>query len=647
MTEDIHPIAPARVRILHLEDNKSDAELIVSILEEEGLETVVRRVESREEFGKALEEGGFDLILSDFSLPAYDGLSALNLAMEHRPEIPFIFISGTIGEEKAVKALLDGATDYLLKSHLSRLAPAVLRALREAEQRQQQKRLHEALLQSEAKYRQIVEATDEGIWQLDSEGRTVFVNTRLATLLDRSESEILRRRPLDFIAPVDREPAAKRFSLEGRGRREVYEIRFERKDGVELWTMVASTPLMKGDCCVGELMMVTDITEKKRLESQFLQAQKMEAVGRLAGGVAHDFNNLLTVILANCEFVLDSMGTGSPAYADVLEIDEAAKRAVVLTRQLLTFSRKQVYEIKPLDPNETIRNMESLLRKLIGEDIVFDIELDENVERIQADSGHLEQVIMNLAVNARDAMPMGGRLAIRTESVKIHERSERTHPEGKVGSFVVVTVSDTGVGMDAETLSHAFEPFFTTKEVGKGTGLGLSTVYEIVHRVSGSIEVDTALGMGTSFRIWFSSHPPNGDEVLRDRRVGEALNGGETLLVVEDEEILLRLVSRVLARFGCRVLSTTRAEAALEILKETVPPVDLVITDVVLPGLSGLDLGKEFEKIRPGTKVLYISGYTDAILAERGILPEGIHFMNKPFTPEQLLEKIREVLESR
>lgn len=290
--------------------------------------------------------------------------------------------------------------------------------------------------------------------------------------------------------------------------------------------------------------------------------------------------------------------------------------------------------------------MDSLLRKLVGEDIQLVIDLDESVRRIQADSGHLEQVVMNLAVNARDAMPLGGRLTIRTESVRIDDRSERTHPEGRVGSFVVLTVADDGVGMDAETLSHAFEPFFTTKAVGKGTGLGLSTVYEIMQRVSGAVEVDTAVGSGTTFRLWFPEHSPRSDEGLHLPKSCEILTGNETLLVVDDEEILLRLVSRVLARFGCTVLSASSAEAALKILEETHPPVDLIITDVVLPGISGLDLGKAFETVLPGAKVLYISGYTDTVLAERGILPEGIHFMNKPFTPEQLLEKIREVLHS-
>ena len=633
------------VKILHLEDDARDAELIQALLEDSGLAFEMTRIDSREDFEREIQKGAYNLILSDFSLPSFDGELALQFARTERPEVPFIYVSGTIGEENAVQALLSGATDYLLKTNLSRLGPAVHRALREAEQEKQEKRLLTALRQSEAKYRQIVDTTEDGIWTIGSDGRTVFVNPKMARMLGRSPSEVYGREPLEFVVEADRETAERSLALHFQGQRQLFEMRFVHSEGAEIWATVSTTPMMEKSRYVGGLMMVTDVTEKKKLEFQFLQAQKMEAVGRLAGGVAHDFNNLLTAILAHCDFALFEIGEDHPSQRNILEIQESALRAAGLTRQLLAFSRKQVFQLRVLDPNMVIKNMESLLRRLIGEDLELNIRLEKEVGNIKADAGQLEQVLMNLAVNARDAMPDGGTLSITSTRVRVEPSKVGVHPDGKTGNFVVLTVSDTGCGMDPETATHVFEPFYTTKELGKGTGLGLSTVYEIMEQISGSIGLDTEVGRGTLFRLWFPKVESDEEGLEKEKVFTGPIRGEETILVVEDERSLQNIFSRALIQFGYTPIVAVDSEEALQISRELDRPVDLVVTDVVMPGMSGVELARELGVRWPDTPILYISGYTESVISEKGILKEGVQLLNKPFTPEELVRKIRQVLD--
>lgn len=634
------------VRILHLEDNVLDAELLQARLEEAGLSCRMTVVDSREGYESALAGGEFDLIISDFSLPSFDGGAALAIARERCPEVPFLFVSGTIGEESAVKALLSGATDYLLKSRLARLGPAVERALREAEQKREERRLLEALRRSEAKYRQIVETTEDGIWSIDADGGTVFVNPRMASMLGRSPEEMVGTHPLDHVPEQERESAEQYFAFQRLGRREVFELRFRRADGSELWVTVATTPMREEGRCVGGLLMVTDITEKKSLEGQFLQAQKMEAVGRLAGGVAHDFNNLLTAILGNCGFALDALPSDHPAHKDILQVKETAQRAASLTQQLLAFSRKQVFEPEILDLNVIVANMEKLLRRLIGEDIRLHLDLAEDLPRVEADPSQVEQVIMNLAVNARDAMPRGGTLTLATATARMEDAPGFLPSEDRPGPCALLSISDTGCGMDPATLARVFEPFFTTKEVGKGTGLGLSTAHEIIKKSSGLIDVESKVGDGTTFRVRLPGVEAPPSTVDKESLDSSLLQGRETILVVEDEEVIREILRRMLTQFGYSVLVAGRVEEALRLYRERGDSIDLVVTDVIMPDMNGLEFAQEVERLRPGAKVLFLSGYTDAIIAKTGVLEQGVHFLGKPFTAEELIGKVREVLDS-
>ena len=388
-----------------------------------------------------------------------------------------------------------------------------------------------------------------------------------------------------------------------------------------------------------------DITEKKRLEAQFLQAQKMESVGQLASGIAHDFNNLLTVINGMSELVLTQVSHDNPVHADVQEILHAGERAATLTRQLLAFSRQQILAPRVLNLNTVVAGMESLLRRVLGEDIDLMVVPTPGVGRVKADPGQLEQVITNLAVNARDAMPQGGQLTIETRNVTLGGDEARRHGVAvPPGSYVQLVVSDSGVGMDEATRARIFEPFFTTKGSGQGTGLGLSTVYGIVKQSDGFIWVESELGRGTRFQICL---PQVAEAAVTDRSGPTVVSrsGTETILLVEDNAGLRKLATRVLAPAGYTVLGAASGEEALRVLERQEGPVHLLLSDVVMPGMSGRDLAEQLAQTRPEMKVLFMSGYTDDTVVQHGVLNAQVAFLSKPFTAAALLRKVREVLD--
>jgi two-component system cell cycle sensor histidine kinase/response regulator CckA len=387
-----------------------------------------------------------------------------------------------------------------------------------------------------------------------------------------------------------------------------------------------------------------DVTERHTLEEQYRQAQKMEAVGRLAGGVAHDFNNLLTVILGYCELLLADLDPGDPRRADTAEIQKAGTRAAGLTRQLLAFSRKQIVEPTPLDLNAVIIDIRPMLGRLIREDVKVMLGLRPELASVTADRGQVEQIVMNLAVNAQDAMPRGGTLTLETANIELGEHYARSHLGVEPGQYVVLTVTDTGTGITPQVRARLFEPFFTTKEVGRGTGLGLATVHAIVTRSRGSVSVDSEVGKGTSFKVYL----PRADAA---ELVAEAPSltarlhtGTETVLVVEDADGLRELTRRLLQRLGYTVLVAESAEEAFQLF-ESNPSIHVVLTDVVMPGGSGPDLTSKLVERRPGLKVIYMSGYTDEAIVQHGVLKPGIAFLHKPFTSEALGRKVREVLD--
>jgi PAS domain S-box-containing protein len=425
-----------------------------------------------------------------------------------------------------------------------------------------------------------------------------------------------------------------------------YEYQFVNKEGETRWAMesVTTTTYRGKTAAIGYFM---DITERKRLEAQLTRAQRMEAVGILAGGIAHDFNNLLTAIMGYGELMKMDLEKNDPHYHYTEEILKTATRGSTLTHQLLAFSRKQILQPSVLSINTLVSNMERLLRRLIGEDIDLITNIDGDLGAVKADKGQIEQIIMNLAVNARDAMPLGGKLTLETANAFLDEAYGRSHLEVKPGPYVMLAVSDNGEGMDAATQAHIFEPFFTTKTMGQGTGLGLATVYGIVRQSGGHIWVYSEPGQGTTFKIYL----PRVEEALSptESKTGAVteLKGKETILVVEDDRTLREVISQGLKKFGYGVLLAANGGEALLICEKRQEPIDLLLTDVVLPQMGGRELAERLTAAIPGLKVLYMSGYTENAIVNNGILKEDVGFLQKPFKVNVMVQKIREVLKPR
>ena len=511
------------LHILHLEDDPNDAALIQSSLAAEGIICAITRVQIHDDFVAALERGGIDLILSDFSLPTFDGLSAVEIVRSRWPELPVILVSGTLGEELAIDSLKSGATDYVLKERLARLAPAVRRAMQEVEAR----------------------------------------------------------------------------------------------------------------------------AERRRLEAQFIEAQKMEVIGQLAGGVAHDFNNILAVIMCYSDLMLQQLNPASPLRQQAEEIRSATDRAAALTRQLLVFSRKQLVETAVLDLNAVVAGMDKMLRRLIGENVELTFALGKQIGRVKADSGYLGQVLMNLVLNARDAMPDGGRISVATSNVSLDEDYARAHPGVTPGDYELLAVSDSGAGMTDEVKARLFEAFFTTKPKGKGTGLGLATCQTIVKQSNGHIAVASELGKGSTFKVYFPRVNQALEVAPRLAQSGPLPRGTETVLLVEDEPSVRQLVRVVLQTQGYEVLSAASGQDGLRVAREHKgSAIRLVVTDVVMPKMGGKVMAEWLKSTDPDLKVLFTSGYTDEAIAHYGMLDPGVAFLPKPYTPATLARKVRELLDN-
>jgi PAS domain S-box-containing protein len=508
------------------------------------------------------------------------------------------------------------------------------------------KQQEEALRASEARHRSLVESAVYGMYRSSLDGKFLDVNPALVKMLGYASAEELMAVDMARDIYLDSEQrAAVINAYRESGCLESCELRWKRKDGRSI-TVRLSGNVFKNEHgeTLGFEMIAEDVSERRALEEQLRQSQKMEAVGRLAGGIAHDFNNLLTVMKGYSELMLDELDSADPLRTEVDEIKKAADRAAALTRQLLAFSRQQVLAPKILDLNAVVGNMDKLLRRLLGEDIDLFTVLEPGLARVKADPGQVEQVIMNLAVNARDAMPNGGKLTIETGNVDLDDNYIRDHVSVKSGSYVMVAVTDTGTGMTDKVKSRIFEPFFTTKEIGKGTGLGLSTVYGIIKQSGGYIWVYSELGIGSTFKVYLPAvdapvELPSGTTQQPARR------GTETVLLVEDEDGVRALMRQVLHKHGYNVLESRHGGEALLLCERHSGKIDLLLTDVVLEQMSGRELAERLIKVRPEMKVLYVSGYADDAIVHHGVLNAGVAFLQKPFTTEALARKIRYVLD--
>jgi two-component system cell cycle sensor histidine kinase/response regulator CckA len=801
------------LRLLMLEDNPSDAELVLHELRRAGYEPTAQCVETEQDYLDHLQPVP-EIILSDFTMPEMDALRALEIMQERQLDIPFIIVSGTIGEERAVQVMQRGATDYLIKDRLGRLGQSVAHALEKKRMRSgtrlaerrlaaqhavtqtlaesltlaaasshilrticqslawdfgalwqvedgdnvlrcidcwrdpaaavvafevvtresrfapgasfpgriwasrqpawvadvaqestsrrvpsaasvglhgafgfpivlgtetlgvleffsreikkpdeetlqmmlaigrqlaqyiERKRGEASLRQSNQTLQALIQAAPLAIITLDQRSHVTMWNAAAEHIFGWQEAEILGR-PLPLI------PQDKRDVFENSIRNDVTaarekgrEMRLLHKNGslldVNLWT--APVTNAQG-LLVGTMDLFLDVTGSKSLEAQLRQSQKMEAVGQLAAGVAHDFNNLLSIILGYSELLLAKLPGADPGREPLRQIRSAAERAAGLTRQLLAFGRKQILAPVVLDLNGLVAELDKMLRRLIGEDVELITVLHPALGQVKADPGQVEQIIMNLVVNARDAMPTGGRLTLQTDNTVLTVTQVRQNTELPPGPYTVLTVSDTGCGMDERTKARIFEPFFTTKEVGKGTGLGLATVFGIVKQSGGFIEVESALGTGSSLRVYL----PQVRELTKLKRSAQGLvkmpKGDETILLVEDEDGLRELAQLVLEASGYKVLATRHGGEAVQVCHEYADVIHLLFTDVVMPKMSGRQLADLLTPSRPSMKVLYMSGYTDDTMVRHGIQNAGTNFLHKPFTPVALAQKVRAVLD--
>ncbi len=772
------------LRILHLEDDPDFVSLVSDMLKEEGLAAEMTPTHNFQSFISALDEKPFDLILADYSLPTCNGLQALQAVRKRDPNTPFVLISGTIGEHAAIECLRCGATDYVLKNKLERLAPTVRRAVQEAAEREHRQRAESELIRREKYFRTLTEHSLDVLTILNGEGIFLYNSPSLKTVLGYEPKDLAGQNAFGLVHPEDLPGVMDAFrrALENPSEVITHEFRYhhgngswchlevvgqnrlsdpeiagvvintrdisERKraaenleksqaslaaaqriahlgsweldlknpddlnsnevrwsdetyrifgyeprqiaitteivfkavhpdDRPQLLTVIADA-VKKGDAydiehrillpngqeryvrARGEIVkdaagkpvqihgIVMDITERRQLGEQLRQSQKMEAIGQLAGGVAHDFNNILTVIHGHASLLLVDTSVTKNAARSAQQIAQAAERAAGLTRQLLTFSRRQVMQPRRLDLNEVVSNMTMMLGRILGEDIALQLNYWPQPAFVKADASMIEQVLLNLVVNARDAMPKGGQLAIKIALSKATSPQRAFGAGSRATEFVCLNVTDNGSGIDPETLRHIFEPFFTTKEVGKGTGLGLATVYGIVNQHQGWIEVDSEIGRGSTFRVFLpaAKEPTVAQEAKAAR---QAIRGGtETILVVEDEIAVRELVCSVLGGHGYKILEAETGVKALDIWERNKKKIDLLLTDLVMPDhLNGRELAEKLREDKPKLKVIFTSGYSAEVVGKDFIVQRGLHYLQKPYDPQKLALTVRDCLDGK
>jgi two-component system, cell cycle sensor histidine kinase and response regulator CckA len=636
------------LRILFVENSDQDIALVLAELGRGGYEPVIEQVMTAEAMRTALDEKTWDIILCDHTLPEFNSWEALRLFKESNLDIPFIIVSGTINEELAAQALRSGAHDYLDKNNLVRLVPTVGRELHQIELRQKHRDAEEAFRKSEAQLRSIVETTPECVKIIDRDGLLVEMNKAGLDMVECDNLGSLKGTCVyPIIAPDYRDAFQELNEKVCQGGRGTLQFELVGLRGTRRTMETHAVPIPGPDGTLCQLAITRDITARLNLEAQLRQAQKMESVGHLAGGIAHDFNNILTVIQGHSTLMLSSE-TLKPTERDAAQqISLAAERAANLTRQLLTFSRRQIIQTRALDLNEVVGQLSKMLQRLLGEDICLHVNYAATLPPIFADQGMIEQIMMNLAVNSRDAMPKGGHLTINTSTLRVDDAYANQNSDAFVGETVCMTITDTGCGIPEENLSRIFEPFFTTKAVGQGTGLGLATVYGIVKQHSGWMRVQSEVGKGTTFQIYL---PCGKGKKMRAEISTEkfTLRGGtETILLVEDEAAVRNLVNQMLQKLGYTVLEADSGVAALKVWKHNREKIHLLLTDMIMPdGMTGRELAEILQFDRPEIKVIFTSGYNAEIVGEDFVLHEGLNFLQKPYQPKKLARVLRECLDN-
>jgi two-component system cell cycle sensor histidine kinase/response regulator CckA len=647
-----------QARILVVDDEDNDRQLLRVLLAAEGF--IIETAASGAEALAIIAREPPELILLDVMMPDMDGYQVAEAIKSNRAlvPIPIIMITVVDDHDTMMRALALGVEDFLVKPvHRGELYMRVrnllrLKAYGDHHGRYSQLLEHEAsartaaLTASEQRYRALFESAKDAIAVLTREGVIREMNRRWEDIAGISREQLIGRHIRDFA-----EPGQEGANVES------YQ-RMVASDGavsapVRIATADGSTLLMEFSHAIievaGESLVLAigrDVTEQRRLEEQLRQAQKLEVIGQLAGGVAHDFNNILTAILGFCELLLLELGPSGVGRTDVFEIKTAGERAAGLTRQLLAFSRKQILQPSVLDINDAIKGMELMLRRLIPAHIDLVVSQQGEIGAIKIDPTQLEQIVINLVVNAADAMPRGGKLTVETSNVRLDEHYQRHHLPVMPGDYVMLAVSDTGVGMDDATSRRVFEPFFTTKELGNGTGLGLATVYGIVKQSGGDIWVYSEPSHGSAFKIYLPAvTAPLSSAVKTVTAPETALRGSETILLVEDDEAVRRLARLILERTGYRIIEAKNPKDAVRVAEQFGERIDLLLSDLIMPESEGPPLLDRLRAVRPALRVLYISGYADEAVVRHGVIVEGTPFLQKPFTPLALSGKVREVLD--
>ena len=762
------------LRILHIEDNKNDAELIWETLSDEGFRCHVTRVDNKHDFLKELDKDRYDLILCDYNLPSFNGKNVLELAVEKKPDIPFVFVSGTIGETRAIETLKQGATDYVLKDDLRRLVPVVRRALRESEDRQlrqrterdlehshhqlkylfdnldevffsldainntlvhgspshetvygyplaefyknprlwydvivpqdkpvvdtaheqlrmgkpaqhqhrivradgalrwleakvkptldsngtliridgiisditDKKNAEEELLLQTTYFQQLFENSPEGIALLDEYDRVKQINKALETMFQFSPDELRGKSLNEFIIPFERLAEAKRLTDESNNGRSLQKdtVR-KRKDGTLLHTITISFPIMIKDRRVGACAIYVDISEYKRLEAQFYQTQRLESIGTLAGGIAHDFNNILAIILGHAS-LLDQFQRDRTKYLESVQaITRATDRGTRMVKQLLAFARKSESVVENVSINSVVLELEKLLKDTFPKAIRFEINLNPYGVSVMGDSNQIHQVLLNLCVNARDSMPKGGTITIAT-SIVPGTRLQNLHPDAQEREYILLQVSDSGTGMNEETRTKIFEPFFTTKAPGKGTGLGLAVVFGIMQSHKGFIDVESQPDEGTTFSLYFPVHSKslmNPEPVIQDQKT--SLQGTETILLIDDEQMLRDLLGALLTERGYKIIQASDGKEAVNTYRQHAHEISVVLCDLDLPYLDGYEVLKQIQSSNPGVKFILASGYVDSVMRKEALLTGVADVIQKPYMPDKLINVIRTTID--
>jgi len=608
----------------------------------------------------------YDVVVLDIILPEVNGLSLLAMIRKSCPDTVVIMITGEPTFETAAEAVRSGAFDYLSKPVSSeKLCSCVAKASRiaalQVENRQYRERLEKLvdersaeLRKSERRYRLLAENATDLIFTMNLEFGITYCSPSVTRIRGYTVEEMMSLDPVDNIAPSFLEKVMKVLNDELSMDRDAdptrvrtLELELTNKDGTTAWHEMSLTFLRDDEGKPVEVLGVSrDITRRRQVEEQLRQSQKMEAMGRLAGGVSHDFNNLLSAILGYASLLKSQVGTDSPLFEDIEEIEKAGQRASNLTGQLLAFSRKGIREPEVLSVNDVITDTLRMLRRIIGEDIQLDTSLEEALPAISADRGHIEQILVNLAVNARDAMPEGGELSIRTSRLISDDLPVPIDPELRAPSYVKLEVSDTGGGIAPDVIEHIFEPFFTTKVESRGTGLGLSTVYGIVRQSGGEIRVESDVGKGTRFEVILPASLSQDVTGAARKESTAPAPSSESVLVVEDDDAVRALTVRILEERGYSVLAARNGHEALRVSAEHAGVLHLLLSDVVMPGMSGKELADRLVQSRPDMRVLFMSGYTDDVIASQGVLDDGVMLVPKPFEASELLSAVEKVLGS-